>query len=127
MTENARLSARKLRAVRLLAEGKRVGTVASSLGVNPTTLLRWRSLPAFVGALADARNSAFAETIANLRLASGEATTVCRRVMKTNASSASEKLSAAKVVLTIALKAHETLDLEQRLSALEARVRGVAP
>ncbi len=121
MTENVHLPARQLKAVEKLAAGRRVGAVANSLGISPKTLLRWRSRPEFVASLASARNEAFAETVAALRLSAGRAASVCNAIMRSSVSTNAERLAAARCVLSVVLKASETVDTEQRLAALESR------
>jgi hypothetical protein len=67
----------------------------------------------------DARREAVRQSIAHLQSATGEAVTCLRDVMKSAKASDAAKVSAARAVLELAMKAVEVEDLAERLAMLE--------
>jgi predicted metal-dependent phosphoesterase TrpH len=117
------LSARQQAAIAALVAGKALPAAAAAATVTVRTLHRWRQDPAFDAELGRARDAAFAETLATLRAASGEAVAACRTLLKATPGRTEEtRLAAARAILALALKAHEAVGIEERLRALEARV-----
>jgi hypothetical protein len=109
-----------------LAAGGTYAQAAAAAGVGERTVKRWvAERPDFRQELAQLRRLALEEAATVLTLAAGEA---ARRLcaLATEAASASvlpahTRLRACVEVLAAATRAHELLDLEARISALEAK------
>lgn len=110
---------KQTRAMLALLEYPTLKEAAAAVGVGETTLWRWSQEPSFKAAYMDARREAVKQSIAHLQRATGEAVTCLRDVMKSAKASDSAKVSAARAVLELALKAVEIEDLAERLAALE--------
>ena len=124
MNENGRqngddLTQKQTRAMLALLEHPTLRDAAAAIGVGESTLYRWTQLPTFKTAYMDARREAVRQSIAHLQSATGEAVTCLRDVMKSAKASDSAKVSAARAVLELALKAVEIEDLAERLATLE--------
>jgi hypothetical protein len=75
--------------------------------------------PSFSTALKESRGRVFESTLAALQGASGKAVETLRSVMNDKEAQASARVSAAKTVLDLALRAREQLELSERLAYLE--------
>lgn len=108
------------RAIAALVEGRKAPTAATAGSCSLRTLRRWQADPRFAAALHSARNAAFGESLAELRLASNDAIGVLHALMRPSFPP-DVRLAAAKAVLAHALRANEQLEIERRLAAIEAR------
>jgi hypothetical protein len=113
------LPAKQARAVLALLEHPTLKDAAAAVGVGETTLWRWSQTPEFKATYMDARREAVRQSIAHLQSATGEAVTCLRDVMKSTKASDAAKVSAARAVLELAMKAVEIEDLAERLATLE--------
>src|SRR2546428_4857936 len=98
-----------------------LATAAKAVGVGEKTLWRWLRDEGFSAAYREARREAVSQAIARLQQVATEAVDALRGVMSDMAVPAPARVSAAKVVLEMAVKAVEVEDLEHRLKALEAK------
>jgi hypothetical protein len=87
--------------------------------VSETTLHRWLKDEAFQAAYMQARREAVKQSIAHLQQATGEAVTCLRGVMNSSSASDAAKVSAARAVLELSIKAVEVEDLAERVMQLE--------
>lgn len=94
--------------------------VAKAVGVSERTLKYWLKLPQFQERLAEGRAALWKETLDNLTGSMNWASNVLAGLLKSN--SETIRLRAASVVVYSSLRAHETLDLEARLTALETEL-----
>lgn len=92
---------------------------ARSIGIAPSTLLRWLKDTTFVANYREARRAAFSQSIARLQQASSTAVTVLLKVMIDPAMPASSRVRAADSVLDHAAKAIELEEIEARIAELE--------
>jgi hypothetical protein len=113
------LTPKQTRAMLALLEHPTLKEAAAAVGVGETTLWRWTQEPSFKTAYMDARREAVKQSIAHLQSATGEAVTCLRDVMKSAKASDAAKVSAARAVLELALKATEIDDLANRVAELE--------
>jgi hypothetical protein len=124
MVDNGRqtadlLTAKQTRAMRALLEHPTLRDAAKAVKVGETTLYRWSQEPRFKAAYMEARREAVSQSIAHLQSVTGEAVTCLRDVMKSTSASDAAKVSAARAVLDLALKAVEIEDLAERVKHLE--------
>jgi len=94
---------------------------AKAAGVGKATLWRWMQKPAFQEAYRRARREAVEWARARLQQASGEAVEALRDVMNDQDAPHASRVSAAKTVLDLAMRATSEEEIEKRLAALEAR------
>lgn len=93
---------------------------AQQCGLAEVTLHRWLKDTAFQTAYREARRAVVQHAIVQVQQATGEAVETLRAVMRDIDSPASARVSAAKVVLEMALRGIELEDLAMRIEALEA-------
>ena len=105
-----------------LLAGRNYVQAAAAAGVSVRQLGNWRNEPAFSAALRSARDLAFSETLEALRGAAHEAMKACQALLKP-AIRSDVRIAAARTLLTLALKAHEDVNVDERLRALEARLK----
>jgi hypothetical protein len=126
MIENERqsddLTPKHWRAIECLMAEPTTRAAARRAGIGEATLRRWLGDAAFTLAYQDARNRQLETTLTNLQAASGQAVQTLRDVMGDDTAKPSERVSAAKAVLEISLKARDILETEERLSAIERRL-----
>ena len=92
---------------------------AQTAGIGEVTAWRWLKDPTFQAAYRDARRAVVQQAITQVQQATGEAVETLRTVMQDPEAPASAKVSAAKNILDMAVKAVELEDLEARITALE--------
>ena len=97
---------------------------AKAVKVSETTLWRWLQEPQFKAAYMEARREAGRQAIAHLQNKAGDAVTCLGKVMNSRTASPSAKVSAARAILEMALKATEIEDLAERLATLEKLMEG---
>jgi len=107
----------------LLSESK-LDDAAASAGVNRATLWRWLKDEEFQRAYMAARREAVRQAVARLQQTSGEAVDTLRDVMKDTAATPAARVSAAKAILEMSIKAIELEDMAERLAALESKFEG---
>ena len=103
----------------LLTQGTLAGA-ASLAGISEATLRRWLQRDDFQSAYRRARREAVSQAMAHLQRVSGEAVETLRSIMQDDQKPSSARVTAARVILEIAVKAVELEDLEVRIAALEA-------
>ena len=96
---------------------------AKSLNIGDKTLWRWMQKDDFQDAYLKARREIIKQASSQLQASMSEAVNVLKEVMNDNDSPASTRVSAAKIVLDMGLKANEIEDLEARVKKLEERGR----
>jgi DNA-binding MurR/RpiR family transcriptional regulator len=99
-----------------------IAAAAESAGVSETTLMRWMQEPQFAGRYREARAQLVVQTGAALQRASSGAVATLQAVMEDSEAPASARVSAARAVLELALRAREQEELSARIEALEAAV-----
>jgi hypothetical protein len=109
------------RAVSALLTEISVRKAAEVAGVKERTLYSWLKTPAFAAAYRAARREATSQAIARLQQYSGVAANTLLRVMTLETTPAVARVTAARTVLEMAIRAVEIEDLATRLAALEER------
>jgi len=102
-----------------------IGSAAARVGVGEVTLWRWLRRADFQDQYRQARREVVSQAIAALQQASWEAVGTLRQVMADSEAPATSRVSAAKAVLELALRAVELEDLQERVRALESRAEAV--
>ncbi len=74
-------------------------------------------------ALDEARREAFGDALCQLRAAAGKAVEALVDVLQGEDTRPADRLSAARVLLDNAHRAHETFEVAERIESLEAEVR----
>lgn len=95
---------------------------AKEAGVSDTTLYRWLKLPEFQEELRETKKQAVNLALTKLQHSTTAAVQVLQDVAEDKDAPASARVSAAKGILDMALKAVELDDLIQRLKKLEEQI-----
>lgn len=95
---------------------------AEKTGVSEATLWRWTQQEQFQAAYREAKRQAVAQAIARLQQVSSEAVNTLREVMLDTDAKDTARVTAAKTVLEMTLKAVEIEDLAQRMDSLERMI-----
>lgn len=120
--ERSKLTAKQQRAIEALLSEPTVQAAAKAAGVSKATIFRWLGDSVFSEAYRDLRGRLLESTLAALQQASGDAVKTLREVMEGAILHPSARVSAARTLLEMSLKAREVLEVEERLKALEARL-----
>ena len=108
--------------VAALAAGATVRDAAQSAGVSERTAHRRLEEAAFARRVATARSEMLSRAVGTLAHASTAAATALALLLK--ADSETVRLGAARSILELAAKLHETEQLEQRIAQLEEQMEG---
>lgn len=122
MKENERnrqktLSPKQEAALLAVLESDTMEDAAKAAGVSRTALWNWTRDDVFKARLAEARAELFGAALQSLKGSMKTAADVLARLM--NSRNENTRRLAAAAVLTLGLKAHEALSVEERLSRLE--------
>lgn len=107
-----------------LLTSRTIEGAAKSAGIGEATLLRWLKKPEFATAYREARREVVTHSIMTLQKATAEAVETLRSVTTDTEAPAAARVSSAKVILDMSLKAVELEDLMARVEALEALTEG---
>ena len=113
------LPQKQTKAIVSLLNCRTVSEAATQAGVNESTVWRWMREEAFQDALQEAKQRIVTQAIIQLQQATGEAVGTLRGIMADGEAPASARVTAAKAVLDMAVKAIKMEDLEARLMTLE--------
>jgi DNA-binding transcriptional MerR regulator len=117
-----KLSPKQEQSIICLLTAPNITEAARLAGIGERTMLRWLSLGPFQEAYREARRQVVQHAIARLQQVTGEAVETLRQVMQDGNAPASAKVSAARTVLEMAVKAVELEDLEARIADLEEHI-----
>jgi hypothetical protein len=115
------LPQKQTKAIVSLLNCRTVSEAASQAGVNESTVWRWMREEAFQDVLQEAKQRIVTQAIIQLQQATGEAVGTLRGIMADGEAPASARVTAAKAVLDMAVKAIKMEDLEARLMTLEQK------
>lgn len=113
------LTAKQIKGVDALLAADTVEQAAERAGVTRTTLYRWLRNEAFASELTKAKRRLVQQGILKLQRAVSDAVKVLVDISKDKDAPASSRVSAAREILTQALKGLELEDLKERVDALE--------
>jgi hypothetical protein len=115
------LPQKQTKAIVSLLNCRTVSEAATQAGVNESTVWRWMREEAFQEALQEAKQRIVTQAIIQLQQATGEAVGTLRGIMADGEAPASARVTAAKAVLDMAVKAIKMEDLDARLMNLEQK------
>ena len=115
-------SRKKDAAILALVTEPTIADAAKKAGISHATLHRWLQIKDFKDAYREAKREAVSAAISRLQQTATEAVDALRDVMNDTESPASARVSAARSILEIAIKAVELEDFERRLEALERMI-----
>lgn len=117
---NPELSAKHQRAVAALLNEPTIRAAAAALGVHERTLHTWLNEPAFEAEYRRVRREAVRHAVAQLQRHAAGAAAALGAIATDPREPTPARVSAAKAVLELALRAIELEDLDARVAALEA-------
>lgn len=101
-----------------LAQGQTTSQAATAAGVSSRTVRRWLEDPDFRQGVADSRTELLQLAVGRLAAAATKAVDTLIDALDSDRDMA--RVQAAKVLLDATLALRESLDLEQRIAAIEA-------
>ena len=113
-------SRKKDAAILALVTEPTIADAAKKAGISHATLHRWLQIKDFKDAYREAKREVVSAAIARLQRTATEAVDALRDVMNDAESPANARVSAARAILELAIKAIELEDLEARVEQLEA-------
>jgi len=113
-------SRKKDAAILALVTEPTIADAAKKAGISHATLHRWLQIKDFKDAYREAKREAVSAAISRLQRTATEAVDALRDVMNDAESPANARVSAARAILELAIKAIELEDLEARVEQLEA-------
>ncbi|HMV46680.1 MAG TPA: hypothetical protein PLD20_13930 [Blastocatellia bacterium] len=119
LIEIERLSTKQQRAIEALLTEPTTRAAAAAAEVSEATIWRWLAEPEFSIAYRAARGRLLESTLTALQSASVDAVVCLREILNDKTAQVSARVSAAKSVLELGLKAREVLEVEERLAYLE--------
>jgi len=122
MADNGTLSCKKHRFLQALLQAKSIREAAGLTHISERTAWRWLRDPTFRAELRRAQDEALGQATRQAVGTLGEALETLRDVMARPSAPASARVAAARAVLEVGLRLAETLDLAERVAALEERV-----
>lgn len=122
-TSKAKMTRKMEAAVAALLTAPTIAIAAQAVGISEQTLWRWLQLPEFQGQYREAKRQAVAQAVARLQQATTKAVDTLEAVMDDTASPSSARVTAAKTVLEMAVKAVELEDMAARIEALERSIQ----
>ncbi|HWV39248.1 MAG TPA: hypothetical protein VN033_12335 [Vulgatibacter sp.] len=114
------LSPKQTAAAAALLTCRTDGEAAAAAGVSLRSIARWKQLPAFQAAMAEARRESLRETVGALQLATGDALAKLRALLEHEQPYI--QLQAAQTLLGAGLKVARAEELERRLADVEAKL-----
>ena len=117
-----KLSRNKEKAISALLLTPSIPEAANAIGIHERTLWRWLKDQQFKRAFKDARREVVRQAIAHVQAAMSEAVKTLKEIINDDEAPASARVSAAKAVIDMGLKAIEIEDLELRLESIESKI-----
>ncbi len=114
-----KLSRNREKAISALLSSPSIPKAAQKVGVGEKTLFRWLQIESFKKAYLKARREIVNQAIAQIQGGMSEAVKTLKNVMHNKKAPASARVSAAKAMLDMGLKAVEIDELEGRIEVLE--------
>jgi Helix-turn-helix of insertion element transposase len=105
--------------VTALLETTTEAAAVEKVGINRTTLYRWKKDPVFQRLVREARKELYDYSMTQVQNATAEAIQTLRDIMGSDTAQDGARVTAARTVLEHATKFYEREELEDRLDALE--------
>lgn len=101
-----------------------VAKASKAAGIGEVTIYRWLKNDGFNSAYRDARRQVVQQGIVKIQKSIATAVTTLMEIMQDQEAPASSRVSAAKTILEIGIKATELEMLEDRVDELERKIAG---
>jgi len=111
------------RAISALLQAETIRDAAKEAGLAEATLHRYLKDEAFRSAYREAKREVVDQAVCQLQRSAGKAVKALSSIIDEQDAPASARVSAAKTILEMAMKAVEIEDLEQRIAKLEEAVK----
>ena len=118
----SKITPKQTKAVLSLLAQPRIGEAAKDAGISEVTLWRWLQDSEFQAAYRKARHHAVSQAISRLQQTATEAVDTLRQIMLDEENPTTARVTAARTILDLSLRALETEDLERRITALETTI-----
>jgi hypothetical protein len=115
----AKLPRKKQEAVAALIESPSIPAAAKAIGIGETTLKRWLRLHEFQVVYRDARRQIVSQAVARLQDTMGAALDTLQMVMHDLDAPPAARVTSARIILELGVKAVQFEELEQRIRTLE--------
>lgn len=123
MNETERkLTPKQEKALACLLTEPTIEGAARSVGVSKTTMYQWLKDATFKTALDEARALLFTDNLGVLKASIREGIEALRLALNDPDATIANKITAGKTLIELALRAHEQLEIENRLTALESQI-----
>ncbi|MBP2639693.1 MAG: phage protein [Firmicutes bacterium] len=96
-----------------------IAEAAKQTGISESTLWRWLQNESFQQRYRKVKSAALGQAVAQIHAAASSAALTLKDIACSEENPASSRVSAAKSILELAFKSHETEDLEYRMAELE--------
>lgn len=116
-------SRKEEQAIIALLTASTIKEAANMVGIGEATLWRWMQESSFKEKFRSAKKQAFSQTVSRLQQSSGEAVETLRTIMNDITAPAPSRVTAAKSILEMAMKAVEFEELEARVEQLEEMLK----
>jgi hypothetical protein len=112
------------RAIAALLQAETIRGAAKEAGIAEATLHRYLKDEAFKEAYREAKRAVVDQAVSQLQRSAGKAVKALSGIIDEQDAPASARVSAAKTILEMAMKAVELENLEKRIATLEESVKG---
>jgi DNA-binding MurR/RpiR family transcriptional regulator len=117
--KGSKLSRKQQIVIGALLESTTIKVAAQNAGVGEASIYRWLQDYKFRCAFRDAKRRVVEQAVTHLQQACGEAVDVLRLIMQDSNSPANSRVSSARTILDMAIRAVEIEDLTSRIERLE--------
>ena len=117
-----KISRNKEKAISALLSNSSIPDAAKTVGIHERTLWRWLKDHKFKRAYKEARREVVRQAITNVQAGLSKAVRTLKEIIGDENAPASARVSAAKTMIDMGLKAVEIEDLESRIEVLEAKL-----
>ena len=114
-----KLSRNKEKAIAALISCPSIPQAAREVGINENTLWRWLKDSGFSKSYQEARRQVVNQAVSRIQAKMAKAVDTLAEIILNKKALASARVSAAKEILAVGIKAVEIEDLEQRISQIE--------
>ncbi len=114
------LPRKQAKAITALLNHRTVGEAAEAVGVAQSTLFRYMTDEKFQSYFRDAKRRVVNQAITHIQQISGQAVEALKNIMTDENMPASSRVTAARTVLDISVKAVELENLTSRIEAIES-------
>jgi len=123
MTDKAVLTGKKFKAIEALLACDTVDQACKACGISRTTMYRFLQEPEFDKEFKRAKRQLVSRAILRLQQACGDASRALAEICRNGEAPPSARVSAAREILSSTMKAIETEEIEERLKAIEDRLK----